>query len=154
MKLHSRVFILDLPTNIDLWNLYYFFLAWNWAVSSLYDFWRKCGNAWKLVIYDGLWIPRIKGGNLLNELYSLRNLYINYLLDFRKYFLSVNTNSVLKNKLALTLWLKKIRQKDILQICMSFACQPATNTINFQVSFPRLIFWFLSSKPFAKWYMT
>jgi hypothetical protein len=32
IAIHSRVFILDLPTRIDLGNLYYFFLARNWIV--------------------------------------------------------------------------------------------------------------------------
>jgi hypothetical protein len=34
IAIHSRIFILDLPTNIELGNLYYLFLAENWAVSS------------------------------------------------------------------------------------------------------------------------
>jgi hypothetical protein len=53
IAIHSRVFILDLPTNIDLSNLYYFFLAGNGVASSLFDCLRKCGKAWKLS-YNGL----------------------------------------------------------------------------------------------------
>jgi hypothetical protein len=30
--IHSPVFILDLPASIDLWNLHYYILAWNWVV--------------------------------------------------------------------------------------------------------------------------
>jgi hypothetical protein len=37
IAIHSRIFLMDLPTNIDLWNLHYFFLAGNWVVSRLFD---------------------------------------------------------------------------------------------------------------------
>jgi hypothetical protein len=34
IAIHSRVFILDLPKNIELWKLYYLFLVWNWVVFT------------------------------------------------------------------------------------------------------------------------
>jgi hypothetical protein len=89
--LQPRLYII-LPTNIDLWNLYYFILVGNWVVSSLFDSIGKCGDAWKLEIYDGLWIPRKKGGNLQAEIYCLLNLYFMYKIS-QNMFLSVDTNS-------------------------------------------------------------
>jgi hypothetical protein len=49
---HSYIFMLELPTNIELWNLYYLFVAGKWVVSSLFDCFGKCGNAWILTIYE------------------------------------------------------------------------------------------------------
>jgi hypothetical protein len=72
----SCIFILDLPTNIDMWTLYYFFLAGNWVVSSFFDCLGKGGKTWKLKIYDGLWMPRNKERNLLAEIYRFWNLLI------------------------------------------------------------------------------
>jgi hypothetical protein len=46
--IHSHIFILDLPAGIDLWNLYYYILAGNWVVYSLFEILGKCRNAWKL----------------------------------------------------------------------------------------------------------
>jgi hypothetical protein len=34
--IHSGVFILDLPASTDLWNLYYYILAGNGVLGSLY----------------------------------------------------------------------------------------------------------------------
>jgi hypothetical protein len=42
------IFILDLPTNIELWTLDYLFWEGNWVFSILFDSREKCGNAWKL----------------------------------------------------------------------------------------------------------
>jgi hypothetical protein len=83
--------ILDLPTYIDLWNLYYSFLAGNEVVSSLFDCEGKCGNAWKLDNNYGLWIPRKKAENSLAEIYSLRNLYIIYYISKNIFYLWIPT---------------------------------------------------------------
>jgi hypothetical protein len=73
------------------------FLAGNRVFYCLFYCLGKCGNAWKLWIYDGLWIPRKRKeicwltytGTVQ---YSLGNLYIiNYISP--NIFLSVNTNS-------------------------------------------------------------
>jgi hypothetical protein len=87
IAIHSRVFKLDLPL-----NLYYFFLVGNWVVSSLFYCLRKCGNAWKLFIYDGMQIPRKKKEICWLNTKSSMSIY--YLLDFTIYFWFVNTNSV------------------------------------------------------------
>jgi hypothetical protein len=87
IAVHSQVFILDLPTNEDLWNLYYLFLlTGKWVVFCLFDWPEKCGNAWQLHFYDGLWITE-KKKNILAEMYipSLRNIYI-LCIRFHKYF--------------------------------------------------------------------
>jgi hypothetical protein len=34
--IHSRIFMLDLTSSIDVWNLYYYILAGHWIVYSLF----------------------------------------------------------------------------------------------------------------------
>jgi hypothetical protein len=48
IDIHGHLFILDLPTSIDLWNLQDLILAGNWVLSSLFGCWGKCGNAYNL----------------------------------------------------------------------------------------------------------
>jgi hypothetical protein len=58
--IHSRVFILDLPVNIGLWNIYCYILAGNWVVYRLFDCLRIMQECLKTLDNDGLWIPRKK----------------------------------------------------------------------------------------------
>jgi hypothetical protein len=76
---------------IYICEIYYSFLAGNRVVSSLFYSLGKCGNAYKLYSFIMDFEYQEKKGNLLAEIYSLRNLFIIY--RFHKIFLSVNTNS-------------------------------------------------------------
>jgi hypothetical protein len=84
----ASLYWIYLPTNIDLWStgIYYFF----WRGIGLFlvglTVVEKCGKAWRQLIYEGLWMPRKKEGNVQAEIYSLRNLCI-----ITKYLLSVTT---------------------------------------------------------------
>jgi hypothetical protein len=93
IAIHSHFFVFDLPTHINLWNLYYFFLAWNWVVSGLFDCLKNAGmseNYRFMVDYE----YQAKKKEIYELKYIVLEIYVlRYLSDFTKYLLSVNTNS-------------------------------------------------------------